>query len=131
MALVDVFMPNEFEARGITGETDLDKCLVKLKDFVTVPNAVVIITAGELGVFCIQNELKWHVPASTKSIFKDSCGAGDAFNAGFLSEWIYSKDALESSKKGAAAGAVGVEYLGACDTLVTEKLLLKHKNVSS
>lgn len=84
LSLTDVFLPNEQEAKGISGCATWDESLVKLN------NMGMHITAVKLGK-------QGAVLASGKQRFThtlppvsagDSIGAGDSFDAGFLVGWL-------------------------------------------
>ena len=105
IAGADLLFPSLDEGRELTGLDDPSAIAQKLaKSF-----PVVALTLGSAGVivasksdFVVVNV----VPAATV----DPTGAGDAFCAGFLAEWIRSRDPRAAAEAGAklAARAVGI-----------------------
>jgi sugar/nucleoside kinase (ribokinase family) len=105
IAGADLLFPSLDEGRELTGLDDPSAIAQKLaKSF-----PVVALTLGSAGVivatrsdFVVVNV----VPAATV----DPTGAGDAFCAGFLAEWILSRDPRAAADAGAklAARAVGI-----------------------
>ena len=76
---VDVFLPNDDEARRISGEDDLDAALACLAERA----GTVIATCGADGVRARRGEETFALPAVPATPV-DAIGAGDSFNAGFL-----------------------------------------------
>ena len=105
IAGVDLLFPSLDEGRELTGLDDPAEIAQKLaKSF-----PLVALTLGSAGVIVASRGgsiLVEVVPAKTV----DPTGAGDAFCAGFLNEWIASRDAGAAADAGArlAARAVGV-----------------------
>jgi sugar/nucleoside kinase (ribokinase family) len=105
IAGADLLFPSLDEGRALTGLDDPSAIAQKLaKSF-----PVVALTLGSAGVivasksdFVVVNV----VPVATV----DPTGAGDAFCAGFLAEWIRSRDPRAAAEAGAklAARAVGI-----------------------
>mmetsp|Transcript_14132 Transcript_14132/g.26163 ORF Transcript_14132/g.26163 Transcript_14132/m.26163 type:complete len:207 (+) Transcript_14132:529-1149(+) len=122
---VDVFLPNEVEATGISGEEDLEKAALWLASKVR-PGGAVVLTIGEKGALCAEHGVDgapWHLDAP-KVTMVDSTGAGDAFNAAFLFEWVVQGASLkEAIQHGIRGGSTAVQHEGACDTLLTSELL--------
>jgi len=134
LPLLDVFMPSEYEAQGITNKTTLLEALSELRNL--MPNSLVIIKNGEKGIL-FSLPKKYQIEGAEK-VFKvsaetvdvvDSTGAGDAFNAGFLHKWVkgltkivdekgdkkdaYLKLVMDSAKYGCWAGTKCVQAKGA------------------
>lgn len=104
---VDVFLPNEQEALHITGTQTVPEALEKLSKV----SETVVITQGSRGIICshqgeiIQSKVYLVEP-------KDTTGAGDSFNAGFLYQWINGGDIREAIRYGSACGAIATTRLG-------------------
>ena len=81
---VDVFMPNENEARAFTGESDLDAAIARLG--VLFP--VVVIKLGAAGAMAACCGQITRVPGYP-GVPVDTVGAGDNFDAGFLYGWLH------------------------------------------
>ena len=105
IAGADLLFPSLDEGRELTGLDDPEAIAQKLaKSF-----PLVALTLGSAGIIVASRSgtmLVEVVPAKTV----DPTGAGDAFCAGFLSEWIASHDSRAAAEAGArlAARAVGI-----------------------
>ena len=105
----DAFLPNDDEARALTGRTDPSdqaEVLSRLN-----PDCVVVITMGQRGALARHRDQVIRVGAYQVDCVDES-GAGDAFDAGFvtglLEEW-----SLESTLRFASAmGASCTRALG-------------------
>ncbi|MFZ0941048.1 MAG: carbohydrate kinase family protein [Candidatus Sulfotelmatobacter sp.] len=79
LKFVDVFLPNEREAKKIAGTTDLAKAL----DVLAALSKVVVVKCGSGPAVCRAGDEKWSlVPPRVN--FVDDVGAGDTFAAGFM-----------------------------------------------
>ncbi len=83
LEMVDIFLPNEDEARQITGESDPEAALTALA--ARVP--LVAMKCGSRGALVQKGTQRWAVPATPVAPV-DTIGAGDSFNAGFLATWL-------------------------------------------
>ncbi|HEX3893431.1 MAG TPA: carbohydrate kinase family protein [Terracidiphilus sp.] len=81
--LVHIFLPNEDEALRITGAADVETAASTLARRVPI----VVIKCGKRGALVRTSEQQWMVPAELVTPV-DTIGAGDSFNAGFLSAWL-------------------------------------------
>ena len=88
---VDVFVPNEDEARTLTGVEDPAQQVTRL---IGAGARQVIIKLGDKGALAATAKEMVHVPGRTVEV-KDTTGAGDVFNAGCLygmiREWTTEK----------------------------------------
>jgi sugar/nucleoside kinase (ribokinase family) len=80
---VDVFLPNEREAKQIAGTKDLSEALKKLSDLSTV----VVVKRGAQPAICRSAGSEWEV-APPRVLEVDDIGAGDTFDAGFIHLWL-------------------------------------------
>lgn len=80
---VDVFLPNEREARKIAGVDDLTQALKKLKDLASV----VVVKRGSAPAICRSAGSEWEV-APPRVLEVDDIGAGDTFDAAFIHLWL-------------------------------------------
>jgi sugar/nucleoside kinase (ribokinase family) len=107
IAGVDLLFPSLDEGRALTDLEEPAAIAQKLaKKF-----PVVALTLGIGGVIVASNGEQQHfevIPARTV----DPTGAGDAFSAGFLGEWIRSRDRRASAEAGAALAAKAVAVIG-------------------
>ena len=101
---VDVFLPNDGEARALTGSTEAPERLAR--ELQTLSGGWVVVKLGERGAVAAGPEgAELAAPAAPARVL-DSTGAGDAFNAGLIvaldegAEW---PDALRAGTALAAA----------------------------
>lgn len=86
------------------------------------PSSLIVIKRGGDGVSAGRGAERWELPAFATDVI-DATGAGDAFNAGFLSRYavnVNRTDVLAALRAGAAAGAAAVARSGACVVPLTE-----------
>lgn len=76
---VDIFFPNEEEAKAITGKTDVIEAMEQLSTLVPI----VVVKQGEKGATAQQDKHRFYCPPlEVKAV--DAVGAGDSFDAGFI-----------------------------------------------
>jgi len=97
---VDVFLPNTREAKRITGARDAELAAEGLAQH--IPLAVVKL--GEAGAMAQRGHERVLSPA-VKVDFVDPVGAGDSFDAGFLSQYVRGADLETCLAWGNLAGA--------------------------
>lgn len=97
---VDVFLPNDDEARLISGEDDLDRALAVLARRA----GTVVVTCGADGVRARCNDRSFSLPAFPAHPV-DAVGAGDSFNAGFLLGYIQGQPLEACLRYGLLSGA--------------------------
>jgi sugar/nucleoside kinase (ribokinase family) len=97
---VDVFLPNAREARLITKSNDLETAVARLAEQVPL----VVIKLGEQGAMAQRGPERFRSPA-VKVSFVDPVGAGDSFDAGFLSQYVHGADLPSCLAAGNKAGA--------------------------
>lgn len=103
----DVFLPNEAEAMQMTGAPDIDRALDILCD--TLPCAV--IKAGPRGAIMGRGAGRWSATATAVTV-RDTTGAGDAFNAGFLDAWLDGETPQACLDAGVRLGSLSVQEIG-------------------
>ncbi|HEX4486820.1 MAG TPA: carbohydrate kinase family protein [Terriglobales bacterium] len=88
LPLIDVFLPNEAEARALTGETDVWKAAKLL----AAQGPLVVVKCGENGAIAVDGDQTWQIKGSegqeSPLSVVDTTGAGDNFDAGFLRGWL-------------------------------------------
>jgi sugar/nucleoside kinase (ribokinase family) len=105
---VDVFFPNDDEARLITGEPDPEK---QAEIFIDLGAKTVIITLGSEGAVARSKD-RLIRSGSYPIPFVDGAGAGDAFDAGFIAASLDGGSLEEAVKLASAMGASCVSALG-------------------
>jgi sugar/nucleoside kinase (ribokinase family) len=84
LPLLDIFFPNETEARSITGQTEPEQIL---RWFADAGLARVALKLGARGAALLwDGQVQFAAGLDVKTI--DTTGAGDCFNAGFLHSWL-------------------------------------------
>ena len=79
LRVTDVFAPNQSEACQLTGEEDPEKAITCLAQYCPL----VVLKCGARGAYAQAGTQVWQAPALKLEVV-DTTGAGDSFNAGFL-----------------------------------------------
>ena len=121
---VDILKCDEIEAEKITGTGNLSKAARLIND---LGPEIVLITRGEKGsILCHGNELK-RIPVVPAEKTVDSTGAGDAYAAGFIVEYLRTKDPKRSALFASCVASFVVEGIGAA-TLPTREMVTRRLN---
>lgn len=104
IAGASILFPSLDEGRLLTGLDDPTEIAAAL----AADGEVVALTLGSRGVL-VNGQT---VPAVTAQIV-DPTGAGDAFCAGFLDEWVRSRDPLAAARAGVTVASRAVQAIGA------------------
>jgi len=108
LTLVDVFLPNEEEACAVAGVGDVEAALRELAAYARL----VVVKCGSSGAMTLCDGQIVHSPAFDVDA-KDTTGAGDSFNAGFLYAYVLRGWPLERSLRFAnACGALSTTGFG-------------------
>jgi sugar/nucleoside kinase (ribokinase family) len=103
----DLFLPNEDEARRLTGLADVFEAAAALRKLARI----VVIKRGARGALVAAEQGAFTVPAvRVKAV--EMTGAGDSFNAGFLSRFVRGASLEECARAGVQAGARAVTRVG-------------------
>ncbi|MBS7614708.1 carbohydrate kinase family protein [Candidatus Bathyarchaeota archaeon] len=118
---VDIFLPNEKEAKAITGKTSVRSALEKLRE--NVP--VVVIKQGGKGAIGKDGKRTVKVkPLRIEPV--DTTGAGDSFDAGFIYYYLHKNRDFKASMEFAnALGALSCLYVGGAEERITESDVTK------
>jgi sugar/nucleoside kinase (ribokinase family) len=117
----DIFLPNAQEAKRISGEPTLEAALRGLGEL--CPN--VVVKDGANGSYCLINKQIVHVPAIPVDP-KDTTGAGDNFNAGFLRAWLDGQPLDTCLKWGNIVGGLSTTELGGTTRKIAIDDVRKH-----
>ncbi len=104
---VDIFFPNEQEARMLTGSKNAGDAAKALGELART----VAVKLGRRGVLVYSEGELFRIPA-VKARVVDTTGAGDSFNAGFLAQFLQGATIRASAKAGVAAAARCVRQVG-------------------
>jgi len=105
----DLLFPNLAEGETLTGERDPDLILKKLLPYY---RAVVLKLGPEGAAYADGTGDTLRVPAAPTRV-EDTTGAGDAFSAGFLADWLARGSTEEALRRGAGVAARAVGRVGA------------------
>jgi sugar/nucleoside kinase (ribokinase family) len=105
---LDYLLPNDEQATGFTGESDLEAACRAL---VERGVGCVAATCGAAGVVVVDAESAEQVPAFSIDVV-DTTGCGDAFSAGFLRGLSLGRDRREAAVLGCATAAQVAQGLG-------------------
>jgi len=121
LSMVDVFSPNAAEARRLTGKTEVVDCLEQLAQL----SPTVIIKDGEHGCH-YRSGAEYIQAASIPVDVRDTTGAGDNFDSGYLYGVLNDFSVKECLRIANKCGALSARGIGGTDSAPTEKELLKH-----
>jgi sugar/nucleoside kinase (ribokinase family) len=103
----DIFFPNEDESRFLTGKKSASGAARELGKLA----GTVVVKLGVRGALVYGRGESFRVPA-VKTRVVDATGAGDSFDAGFLSRFLRGGSLRECARAGASAGARCVTRVG-------------------
>ena len=122
---IDLLLPNEDEIKRITRTPTLELALDALSERVPL----IVVKCGSRGAVVQQGRNRERVP-SLRVQPVDTIGAGDSFNAGFLSSYLSGKDPLRAAAMGNVAGALSTLKTGGTeayrDATLRERFLAEH-----
>jgi sugar/nucleoside kinase (ribokinase family) len=125
LAYVDVLLPNEMEARRMAKKTTLDEALQELGRRVPC----VAVKCGSRGSVVRASGKTFSVPGVSVTPV-DTIGAGDSFNAGFLSGWLTGWPPEQCAYAGNITGALSTMGVGGTEAFrdpgVVERFLAQH-----
>jgi sugar/nucleoside kinase (ribokinase family) len=110
----DIFLPNAQEAKRLTNETELEAAIYRLGELCQI----VVVKDGSNGSFGLENGRLIHAPAIQIEP-KDTTGAGDNFNAGFLYAWLNKQPIEVCLQWGNIVGGLSTTELGGTTRKIT------------
>jgi sugar/nucleoside kinase (ribokinase family) len=109
LQFVDIFIPNEVEARAIARVDDTETALRRLAK---LPRVIMVVKCGAAGAMSLCDDTIIRSPAFRVDV-KDTTGAGDSFNAGFIHAYVFQGLPLEEALRFAnACGALSTTDFG-------------------
>lgn len=117
LPLADVLLPNESELLRIAGASTLDQALDTLAPRVPL----IVVKCGARGAVVQHHGTRIHVPPVVV-IPVDTIGAGDSFNAGFLSAWLRGASPVDAARMGNITGALSTLAPGGTEAFRDAKL---------
>ena len=117
---VDVFLPNEREACRIAGTEDLEKAVTWLAERVPL----VVVKCGKKGAMAQRGRDRVTSESCAVEVV-DAVGAGDSFDAGFLSQFAHGKNLEDCLAAGNRAGAFSTTRTGGTEAFREREYLKK------
>jgi sugar/nucleoside kinase (ribokinase family) len=100
LAFVDIFLPNEREAKRIARKDNLAEALAAISQLC----GTVVVKLGAEGAIARQGGKEWRCPAFAVNPV-DTVGAGDSFDAGYIHRFLADANPQECLRYANAAGA--------------------------
>jgi len=123
---VDVLLPNEREALKISGEQELERAIARLAEIVPL----VVVKMGPEGAVAQRGKKRFQ-SAAVRVRAIDTVGAGDSFDAGFLTHYIRGADVETCLAQGNLAGALSTTRPGGTEAFrdagYREQFFREHK----
>ncbi len=107
VADADILLANEAEALAMVGEKDLRSAIPRLAELCRC----VVVKRGQRGAMAVMGGEVVDVPPEPAHVL-DATGAGDCFNAGFLSGWLAGISLTECVVLANICGARAVQAFG-------------------
>jgi len=105
----DILISSEEFACAYSGESDLEKALIKMKE---IGALVTGVTMGSKGSMIYDNGEFIRCPAFPVKNVVDTTGCGDVFHTGFGVRYLETKDLLDCQRFGAAVSALKCGKIG-------------------
>ena len=114
MTKIGLFLLNEVEGGQLTGMTDPDDVLAKMREL--FPNAKIVLTLGKDGAKYAEGDALYHQPIfPVKAV--DTTAAGDTFTGYFLAGLLDGMEIPEILKMSAKASSIAVTRNGAVQSI--------------
>ena len=114
LAVTNVFLPNEKEAKSLSGKVSVDLAADQLGSRVDTL-AIKLGGEGALGVRKSQKVKVASIPVKVV----DTVGAGDSFNAGFLYGYLYKWELAKTLRLACVCGALSTQKAGGTEAQPT------------
>lgn len=115
--LVDILLPSEGELIRIAGASTLEQAL----DIVGRRVPTIVVKCGSKGALVQNKEKRQRVPG-VSVVPVDTIGAGDSFNAGFLSAYLRGASLIEAARVGNITGALSTLASGGTEAFRDKRL---------
>lgn len=114
----DIFAPNLSEAVQLTGETGIENNLSRLAEICPM----VVLKCGQEGAHARSGSQRWYSPAIDVTAV-ETTGAGDSFNAGFLTALLNGEDMPTCLQYGNICGGLSTMQAGGITVPITMEIL--------
>jgi sugar/nucleoside kinase (ribokinase family) len=121
LAVTNVFLPNEKEAKSLSKEPNVDLAADRLGLKVETL-AIKLGADGAIGVKAVQKIRAESIPVEVV----DTVGAGDSFNAGFLYGYLHKWELAQSLRLACVCGALSTQKAGGTEAQPTLEEALKY-----
>lgn len=118
---VDVFLPNESELKSLAGAPDWKDALKKINK---IANVVVAKLGAKGSAFYKDGKIRVIEPFKNSKIV-DAIGAGDSFNAGFISRFISGDTIEECARFGNFVGAFSTTASGGTEAFSDKDRMIR------
>ena len=108
LPLVDIFMPNEQELMAITRKDSVEEAIAVIRPYANVT----VVKMGTRGSLVVTREQEHFLPAMLNKSVVDAIGAGDSYNAGFITGYVQGKDLETCQWLGNLTGAINTTAAG-------------------
>lgn len=107
---ISVFMPNEKELCALTGKDSLEAAIAEVEPYL---GGIMLVKCGSKGSLLVKKDGSRNLlPAFLNKDVVDAIGAGDSFNAGFISAFVKGLSPEECQITGNLTGAVNTTAAG-------------------
>lgn len=114
---LDLFLPNRAELRAVTRRGSIDDAMAVASD----RGVDVAVKLGRKGGAILIDDEVFRVGAPDAAGFVDAVGAGDSFNAGYLTGFLTGANSAESIRLAVAAGTLSTRGHGGTATQATRE----------
>jgi len=121
LPLVDIFMPNEQELQCITGKDSVEEAIELIRPYINVA----VIKMGTKGSILMTKDSTKAIPAMLNKNVVDAIGAGDSFDAGFISAYVQGKDLEYCQYLGNLTGAVNTTAAGGTGAFASKQAVVE------
>lgn len=121
LAVTDVFLPNEAEAKSLTGAGNVEEAATRLRSKVEAL-AIKLGKDGALGMSKSQSVQVESIPVNVM----DTVGAGDSFDAGFIYGYLNGWEMEKSLRLACVCGALSTQQAGGTNGQPTLEEALKY-----
>ena len=120
LKFVDIFLPNENEAKKITRTEDLNAAI----QILCRAGKLVVVKRGPEGANAYDGKREWHSP-TLPIVARDAVGAGDSFDAGFVHRFLGGASIEDSLEFANIAGAYSTTAEGGIEAFRNREKMKK------
>ncbi len=122
LPLISVFMPNEKELCALTHSETVEEAVEKIVPYI---NTAVIKQGSKGSLLLSRDGLRHEMKAMLNTQVVDTIGAGDSFNAGFISQFVQGRSLEDCQRYGNMTGAVSTTAAGGTGAFVSREAVEK------